>query len=157
MKRIIFFLTLGLVLASCEKKQDVTQTQPSSEYRIAGTMSVQAGKEPFVAQDTMLVVVDAENQTLIIGMQKVQFTERMPKMDIYTEDVSYEQVGQLLVVEQDTVIMTWGPERVPYADCPVAHLKDTIDLQAKTMRFTCTFAHKQFGDMPAAFSGSFVE
>jgi hypothetical protein len=162
MKRILFFLTLCLVFASCEKKNEEpggTDQQPkTSEYRVAGTMTIQIGQNPFAAKDTMVVTVDEKQQVLSVAMLQVKFSDKMPVgLDVFAEEMPYKKNGNLLLVEQDTVVLTLGPERKPYEVCPLANFRDTLDVTNKQMRFNCTFAHKKMGDMPARFEGAFIQ
>ena len=163
MKRIIFLLTLGLVFASCEKKNSTTEElqpeQTTTEFRVAGEMTIQIGPNPYVAHDTMVVKVDEKEQVMTIEMQQIKFSDRMPGLDIYADNMPYMNNNNTLLVEQDTVVLTFGPERRPYTDCPLANFRDTLDLNNRQMRFNCTFAHKdkEMGDMPARFVGKFIK
>ena len=159
MKRILYFLTLCLVFASCEKKEEVTtsgsttpQTQEST-YRVAGTLTVQSGETPFVAEDTLTFFM-LEDKTMVIGMPGVKFAERMPAMDIFTDTFAYQLLSaERIAFQQDTVQMMMGEGRILYPDCPIANLVGEMNLSDGQTQFSCTFAHKRMGDMPATFIG----
>ncbi|MBR1515698.1 MAG: hypothetical protein IJ621_02990 [Paludibacteraceae bacterium] len=158
MKRIIFFLTICLVFAACEKKEEVKEQPKTTEYRVAGTLAIQMGPNSFANPDTMLVTVDEKQQVLSVAMLQVKFSDKMPvALDVFADNLPYLDNNNTLLVEQDTVVLTWGPEHAPYLDCPLADFRDTLDIASEEMRFNCTFAHKKMGDMPARFVGKFIK
>ena len=159
MKRIIFFLTLCLMFASCEKgNNEPAQQEQPSEYRIAGQLSIQVGPASFVNTDTMVVTVDDKQQLLTIEMLQMKFSDKMPVgLDVYAENLPYQKSGKLILVNQASVILTWGPEHAAYTDCPLTDFRDTLDIPNRQMRFNCTFSHARLGDMPARFEGSFIQ
>lgn len=158
MKRIIFFLTICLVFAACEKKEEVKEQPKTTEYRVAGTLAIQMGPNSFANPDTMVVTVDEKQQVLSVAMLQVKFSDKMPvALDVFADNLPYRNNNNTLLVEQDTVVLTWGPEHAPYMDCPLANFRDTLDLNNRQMRFSCTFAHKKMGDMPARFEGDIIQ
>ena len=158
MKRIIFFLTICLVFAACEKKEEVKEQPKTTEYRVAGTLAIQMGPNSFANPDTMVVTVDEKQQVLSVAMLQVKFSDKMPvALDVFADNLPYRNNNNTLLVEQDTVVLTWGPERAPYMDCPLANFRDTLDLNNRQMRFNCTFVHKKMGDMPARFEGDIIQ
>ena len=158
MKRILFFLTICLVFAACEKKEEVKEQPKTTEYRVAGTLAIHMGPNSFANPDTMVVTVDEKQQVLSVAMLQVKFSDKMPvALDVFADNLSYLNNNNTLLVEQDTVVLTWGPEHAPYLDCPLANFRDTLDLTNRQMRFNCTFAHKKMGDMSARFEGDIIQ